>query len=320
MHTSVSVRAVGLLALGLGAVASASAAASGPGRDAATLTEPLADPSPAPPWQVPDPAPLGPTASFEEQVIELVNEERRLDGQRPPLKGQTQLAAAAELHSVNMGVRNFFSHCDLDTGTMPGQRITATGYLWHAAGENAAAGQSTPAAVMASWMASSGHASNILSLNYREIGVGYYLDGGDVGNVRLDLDSNCFPESTDGPYFRYWTQDFGRRNDVYPVVIDREAYSTTSVNVDLYLYGAGWAQEMRIRNSSGPFGSWEPFASDRAWALGSCGGLKTVIAEIRNGAVVRSAIDTIFLDLPVCLLFGDGFESGNASAWSDVVP
>jgi uncharacterized protein YkwD len=320
MHTSVSLRAVALLALGLGAVASASAAASGPGRDAATLTEPLADPSPAPPWQAPDPAPLGPAASFEEQVIELVNEERWLDSQRPPLKGQGQLATAAEQHSVNMGVRNFFSHCDLDTGTMPGQRITATGYLWHAAGENAAAGQSTPAAVMASWMASSGHASNILSLNYREIGVGYSLDGGDVGNVRLDLDSNCFPESTDGPYFSYWTQDFGRRNDVYPVVIDREAYSTTSVNVDLYLYGVGWAQEMRIRNSGGPFTPWMPFAADVPWTLGSCGGLKTVIAEIRNGAVVRSAIDTIFLDLPVCLLFGDGFESGNASAWSDVVP
>lgn len=306
--------AVGALVVGLVAVATAS------GQDLAALPEPLADPAPEPPWLAPDPSPLGPTASFEEQVVELVNVERWLDGQSPPLKNQSQLEAAAELHSGSMGTRNFFSHCDPDTLTMPGQRITAQGYVWSTAGENAAAGQGTPAAVMAAWMASPGHASNILSLNYREIGVGYHLDAGDLGNVRVDLDSNCVPESTGGPYFRYWTQDFGRRLDVYPVVIDREAFSTASQNVDLYLYGAGWANEMRIRDSSGTATGWEPFSSDRPWTFSSCGGVKTVIAEIRNGAVVRTAIDSIHLDQPVCLLFGDGFESGNTSAWSDVIP
>jgi hypothetical protein len=172
-------------------------------------------------------------------------------------------------------------------------------------------------------MASSGHRANILSTGYRELGVGYHLDAGDLANVRNDLDTNCAAESNNnGPYFRYWTQDFGRRDTVYPVVIDREAHSTPSQNVDLYLYGAGFATEMRIRNSPGSFGPWEPFSSNRAWQLTSNGGLKTVIVEIRNfaGGTVRTATDTILLDQPLVVIFEDGFESGNTSAWSDVIP
>ena len=56
------------------------------------------------------------------------------------------------------------------------------------------------------------------------------------------------------------------------------------------------------------------------WTLTAGGGPKTVIAEIRNGATVRSASDTILLDQPLIVLFEDGFETGNTSAWSDAVP
>ena len=40
------------------------------------------------------------------------------------------------------------------------------------AGENVAAGQNSPAAVMNSWMNSEGHRNNILSASYKHIGVG----------------------------------------------------------------------------------------------------------------------------------------------------
>lgn len=311
-------RALAVPALGL-VLALAAPAAGGWQEEPVELPEPLA--VPAPPVVIPDPPALGTAPSFEEQVLELVNEERWADGQRPPLKGQTQLDAAAELHSVNMGTRNFFGHCDLDTGTLPQHRMTAAGYIWNAAGENVAAGYTDPAAVMAGWMASAGHRANILSTSYRELGVGYHLDAGDLANVRNDLDTNCIAESNNnGPYARYWTQDFGRRDTVYPLVIDREAHSTASTNVDLYLYGAGWAVEMRIRNSTGAFTAWMPFDSDVPWQLTAGGGPKTVIAEIRNGATVRSASDTILLDQAVIVLFEDGFEAGSTSAWSDAVP
>lgn len=267
-----------------------------------------------------EPPQHGTAPTFEEQVLERVNQERLANGALPPLKGQTQLAAAAELHSTNMGTRNFFSHCDPDLMTMPGQRVTAAGYIGNAVGENAAAGQTTPQNVMAAWMGSTGHRNNILSTNYRELGVGHFLDAADIANVRMDLDSNCVHESTGGPFVHYWTQDFGRRNDVYPVVIDREAFTTATRDVDLYLYGTGFAQEMRLRNEAGAFTAWMPFDATVAWQLSAAGGVKTVTAEIRNGATVRSASDTILLEGAVTVIFEDGFESGNTSAWTNAEP
>ncbi len=262
----------------------------------------------------------GTAPTFEEQVLERVNQERLSNGALPPLKGQVQLAAAAELHSTNMGTRNFFSHCDPDLMTMPGQRVTAAGYLWNSVGENAAGGQTTPQSVMAAWMGSAGHRANILSTNFRELGVGYFLDAADAANVRMDLDSNCVHEGLDGPFVHYWTQDFGRRNDVFPVVIDREAFSTPTRDVDLYLYGTGFALEMRLRNESGAFTAWMPFDATVAWQLSAAGGLKTVTAEIRNGATVRSASDTILLEGTAEVIFEDGFASGDTTAWSNTTP
>ena len=68
--------------------------------------------------------------TFEEQVVALVNVERLNNGALAPLKSATELGNSAETHSSNMAVRNFFSHCDLDTLTQPGARITAAGYTF----------------------------------------------------------------------------------------------------------------------------------------------------------------------------------------------
>ncbi|MCA9968902.1 MAG: hypothetical protein KC425_01740, partial [Anaerolineales bacterium] len=237
--------------------------------------------------------------TFGEQVVELVNAARWDNGQLPPLKGETLLHAAAQGHSDNMAGRDFFAHCDLDTKTSPGERMTAAGYSgWNYAGENIAAGYSTPVDVMNGWMNSSGHRANILSLNYREIGVGYTYQGSDQANVRYDSNGDC---NADGTYtyafYRYWTQNFGRRGAVYPVIINREAVETDSRSVALYVYGQGWATEMRFRNEGGSWSAWRPYAPDAAWTLSSGNGLKTVQAEIRDGGgSVRGASDTILLD------------------------
>jgi uncharacterized protein YkwD len=59
-------------------------------------------------------------------------------------------------------------------------------------GENIAAGQRTPAAVMDAWMKSPGHRANILNCGFRVIGMG-------VATV------------TGSPFGIYWTQNFGDR-------------------------------------------------------------------------------------------------------------
>ena len=176
---------------------------------------------------------------------------------------------------------------------------------------------------MAQWMASPGHRDNILSETYWELGIGYVYDPADVANVRTDDDGNCVPDGTwPWPIYHYWTQNFGRRNAVYPVVIEREAYSTATRNVSLYLYGSGWANEMRIRNEDGSWTSWQSFSADVAWELSYGAGTKEVFVEIRQGVTVRSASDTIVSTdtYDPGPIFSDSFESGNTSVWSNSVP
>jgi uncharacterized protein YkwD len=238
--------------------------------------------------------------SFEEQVVELVNQERWTNGALPPLKKNALLDNSSETHSSNMATRNFFAHCDVDTGTLPWDRMEAAGYVnWTNAAENIAAGSPTPTAVMSVWMGSSGHRGNILSTNTREIGVGYVNDPTDTANVRRDDNIDCIADSFgNGPYLRYWTQNFGRRSDVYPVVINREGYETSSPNVSLYVYGPASAQEMRFKNETGVFSAWEPYNPNKAWTLSSGAGLKEVFADVRGPSGTFGASDTIRLTAP----------------------
>ncbi|MEI8308357.1 MAG: CAP domain-containing protein [Chloroflexales bacterium] len=124
-----------------------------------------------------------------DQVLALVNSERAAAG-CAALAMNDKLIAAAQGQSRDMAEQNFFSHTNPDpTRATLSQRIDVVGYTWSAIGENIAAGQNTPAAVMASWMNSAGHKDNILNCSYVDIGVGYYVGGS---------------------YRFYWTQDFGR--------------------------------------------------------------------------------------------------------------
>ncbi len=232
--------------------------------------------------------------------MELVNEERWNNGGLPPLKRSAVLDGAAEGHSSNMATRDFFAHCDVDTGDSPWDRMMDAGYYFNGAAENIAAGYSSPAAVVQAWMNSSGHRANILSTDLRELGIGYHFQSGDQSNVRLDPDSDCAVESSGyGPYFHYWTQNFGKINEVYPLVINREAYETTTRSVVLYQYGQGWAQEMRFRNGNGTWSAWEPYTQNVAWTLSAGNGVKTVKAQIRNGGTTYTVSDTIVLNEPI---------------------
>lgn len=68
------------------------------------------------------------------------------------------LSRAAQKHSASMAYQDFFNHTGAD-GSSPFDRIINEGYRYSAA-ENIAAGQSTPEAVLRSWMNSPGHRAN----------------------------------------------------------------------------------------------------------------------------------------------------------------
>jgi uncharacterized protein YkwD len=265
-------------------------------------------------------APFGAQAqSFAEQVLELTNDERWNNGQLPPLKGHVQLDASSTLHSTNMALRDFFMHCDPDTGKGHGTRMSEAGYAWNSAAENIGAGYSSPAAAMAGWMGSTGHRASILSTAYNEIGIGYYYEGSDSVPKRT-TSTGCTPTTTmSGAYRHYWTQNFGRRSGGYPLVIAREDYQTSACSVDLYVYGSGFATQMRFSNDGGgSWSAWQPYDANTTWTLrGSAGGTATVSSQIRNGAgTMIEAADSIRLAVACgaggadpALVFEHGFET-----------
>ena len=114
-------------------------------------------------------------ASFEVQVITLVNQARAQAG-LPPLTANSRLSQAAYLHSLDMACSSSLSHTGSD-GSLWAARIKAQGYAYSYASENIyAAGPSfggDPAGAMDWWMNSPVHKANILSASITEIGVGY---------------------------------------------------------------------------------------------------------------------------------------------------
>jgi uncharacterized protein YkwD len=266
------------------------------------LPPPLIAPVIVPPGEEPELAPrAGPVITFEERVLELVNEERLANGGLPPLKGVAELNTSSGTHSFNMADRDFFAHCDVDTKKSPFQRMTEAGYLWNAAAENIAAGQTDPEDVMTGpfgWMNSAGHRANILSTSYREIGIGYFLQANDQGNIRLDGNGDCTADGIfTSPLFRYWTQNFGRRNGVFPLVVNLESHDTVCAELQLYVYGPSNATQMRFSNDGVSFSPWEPYSPNRTWTIpGASGSPATVFSQVTNGSTTFSVDDEITLD------------------------
>lgn len=107
------------------------------------------------------------------------------------LTWNSRLGTAARAHSRDMATKNYFSHTSADGRTLT-DRLTQAGYDWSWAGENIAAGYSTPSQVVTGWMTSYGHCTNLMSNHFTELGVGYAY-------------------ATGSTYHSYWTQDFGSR-------------------------------------------------------------------------------------------------------------
>ncbi len=131
--------------------------------------------------------------SLADQVLALVNQERRAVGVKP-LRLNEKLTAAATAHSQDMALNDYLSHTSSD-GRSPEARILATGYDAFIATENIAGGLATPASVMQAWMNSPGHRANLLNGSLTEMGVGFYFLDNDLGSTN---------------YRYYWTQDFGQ--------------------------------------------------------------------------------------------------------------
>jgi len=146
------------------------------------------------PLTLPKPADMPRVAA---RVLELVNEARakpRNCGSRsfpnvPPLKLSPILSRAALAHAQDMSAHQRFEHRGSD-GSMPANRALRAGYNWLAVGENIAEGAANAEVVVQGWLQSPGHCVNIMSPQYREMGLAYFTDFAHKGDI-------------------YWAQTFG---------------------------------------------------------------------------------------------------------------
>lgn len=124
-------------------------------------------------------------SSYAVEILTLVNKERAKVGASPLTLNMT-LNRMADARAVEI-VTNF-SH------TRPNNTSCFTifdtyGLNYSYAGENIAAGSSTPAQTVDLWVNSEGHYKNMISTNFTEMGVGYYYDA-------------------NSPYHHHWVQIF----------------------------------------------------------------------------------------------------------------
>jgi uncharacterized protein YkwD len=85
------------------------------------------------------------------------------------------LARAALAHARDMNANDFLEHRGSD-GSQPAERVTRTGYQWQSVGENIAVGAADADAVVNGWLNSPGHCANIMSADFSEMGLAYYVD------------------------------------------------------------------------------------------------------------------------------------------------
>lgn len=167
-----------------------------------TVQVPVAPPPTAPAPSVPSgyvwyPGSDRAASADELEILRLTNEARARgatcgtvpQAPAPALRWNDQLAHAARNHALDLGKRSYFDHTTPE-GVKFSDRITGAGYVWRTAGENIAAGQPSPAAVVDAWLRSPGHCTNLMNPAFTEMG---------VGGVRVD----------GSPYGLYWGQNFG---------------------------------------------------------------------------------------------------------------
>jgi len=150
-----------------------------PAQEPEQVEQPAEQPAQQQPVQTEQPQAETPVSStisaFEQQVLELTNQERAKQG-LPALQLDVELSKVAREKSNDMQTKGYFDHNSPTYGS-PFDMMKAYGISYRTAGENIAMGQRTPEEVVNAWMNSEGHRANILNPNFTHIGIGHVAQG-----------------------------------------------------------------------------------------------------------------------------------------------
>lgn len=115
----------------------------------------------------------------EEKMLELLNKEREVNGLKPLVMDKS-IQKVARKHSNDMFKQGYFSHTNREK-LSPFDRLEAGGIKYLSAGENLALAPDVYIAHKG-LMESPGHRANILTPEFRKIGIGV-IDGGRYGKM-----------------------------------------------------------------------------------------------------------------------------------------
>lgn len=101
-------------------------------------------------------------------LLNITNQDRQEHG-LSLLTLNNKLDQAATNKAADMFKKDYWAH-DSPTGETPWDFITKAGYNYAYAGENLARGYSSSQSVVAAWMASPEHRTNMLSVSYKDVG------------------------------------------------------------------------------------------------------------------------------------------------------
>jgi uncharacterized protein YkwD len=145
--------------------------------------------------------------------VKLLNDYRVAHNLQPLLVSDA-LSLACERHGSDMGKYKFFSHTTVQSdwfpvGSASWDRMRLCGYNYYTAeAEIIAAGQSTADAVFQAWKGSPTHNADMLSANYKVLGIG-------------------FVTVTGSPYTYYWVTDLGG-------IVDPTAHTLSTAGATRY--------------------------------------------------------------------------------------
>lgn len=230
-------------------------------------------------------------------LLEMVNEERLREG-IDPYRQSRLLTDAAQRHADDLAANGFADPDDVHLGSDGSDeqaRIQTAGYAaWTedgqlTVGENVWSGQGVPSDVLTSFLEDPLNRENLLSPNYREIGIGF---------------------SADASGRSYYVLNFGARPNVLPIFINDGARSTENPEAAIRLTNErvrpggqgtasmGEAIEIRLSNEPTFEGlAWQPWVPLIPWVLPDSAGQHTLYVEFRDAAGrTAAAAESIFVD------------------------
>jgi len=226
-------------------------------------------------------------------LLARVNKARHDEALPPYAFTENLLSTAAQRHADDLAAKQSTSHTGSD-GSTPERRVAEAGYAaWTmetgepAVGELIWVGPGTVDDAMAFFLEKAAGRDKILSMVYREMGIGV---------------------AHDGRGYNYYVLVFGARPNVLPIFINEGAVSTEVPQVAVWLtnerarpggQGLSMGQAIEIRIGNDPNWDvlpWQPWEELIFWTLPDTPGEHTVYVQFRDAAGRTAAsADSIYL-------------------------